>query len=498
MQAAPGIRLALPDRRNQLLAMVGVLLGLAVYFSASAWLAWDLPRASVLFGAAAAFTVTLRWRWGVVAVLVYVTVEGLVGNLLYPETFPVLLKDGLISGAYLGFAASLVAQRQGLMVPASVLRPFVALVALCVVDSFNPRGYDPLVALVGFRVLVFYIPLFALGVHLSRTGVTADRLAVFVLLASIPITVFGIAEYLAGPHAVASLGPGFARTVWIVGPEATTDFIFRPASTFAFVGHFGAYLLFIGVIGFAALHLPASAPGRVLRATAFALASVAIVLQSQRTTWVLLPVAMLAIYLLNGRLRGAVRAAPVLVAAIALVATVGAPVLENRLPGLTSGLDPFANHLAPIVASFTSNLSASDLLIGHGTGTALGAARYVTGGNAPGQFESGWFQPFYMFGIWGLLAYLWLYSAVLRAAWQGVRSLPAERRWLSTGLFVFLLLTAAVSGPINYPPTNVFFWLFAGLLTGQAVLARQAVRARQAEPAETGERAGQPHARAVQ
>lgn len=486
MQATLGIWLALPDRRNQLLAMIGVLLGLAVYFSASAWLGWDIPRASVLIGAAAAFSVTLRWPWGVVAVLVYVTVEGLVGNLLYPEKFPVLLKDGLISGAYLGFAASLVARREALAVPASVLRPFVALVALCVVGSFNPAGYDPLVALVGFRVLVFYIPLFVLGVHLSRTGVTADRLAVFVLLASIPITVFGIAEYLAGPDAVTSLGPGFASTIWIVGPEATADLIFRPASTFAFVGHFGAYLLFIGVIGFAALHLPASAPGRVLQAIAFALASVAVVLQSQRTTWVLLPVAMLAIYLLNGRLRSALKAAPFLFIATVLVATVGAPVLENRLPALTSGLDPFANRLAPIVSSFGSSLSASDLLIGHGTGTALGAARYVTGGDAPGQFESAWFQPFYMFGIWGLLAYLWLYAAVLRAAWPGVRSLPAERRWLSTGLFVFLLLTAAVSGPINYPPTNVFFWLFAGLLTGQAV------RARQAEPAKAGERAGQP------
>ncbi len=218
----------------------------------------------MLIGAGIAFAVTLRWRWGILAVLVYVTVEGLVGNLLYPETYPVLLKDGLIAGAYVGFGTSLLVQQERWMVPKWVVYPYVALVALCVVETFNPRGYDPLVALVGFRVLVFYVPLFVLGFHLVRSGLETDRLAVFLILASIPITAFGIAEYLVGPDAVASLGPGFARSIWIVGPEATSDVIFRPASTFAFVGHFGSYLLFLGVVGFAALHAPSTLLARVV------------------------------------------------------------------------------------------------------------------------------------------------------------------------------------------------------------------------------------------
>jgi hypothetical protein len=468
MQATSTTRLATLDLRTQVLALLGVVVVLGGFFGATAWLGWDFARATVLIGAGIAFAVTLRWRWGILAVLVYVTVEGLVGNLLYPETYPVLLKDGLIAGAYVGFGTSLLVRQERWLVPKWVVYPYVALVALCVVESFNPRGYDPLVALVGFRVLVFYIPLFVLGFHLVRSGLDTDRLAVFVVIASIPITAFGIGEYLAGADVVSSLGPGFARTIWIVGPEATADVIFRPASTFSFVGHFGAYLLFVGVVGFAALHSPASLTGRVVLGVAFSLAAVAIVLQSQRTTWVFIPVGILLIYLFNRQLRGMSRAAPVLLLAIALIATVGAPVLENRLPGLTSGLDPFADRLTPIVAGFASNASIGDILIGHGTGTALGATRYVTGGQVPGQFESAWSSPYYMFGLWGVVAYLWLLLAVLRAAWLGVRSVPKERRWVSTGLFAYLLIEALLFVPINYPPTNVFFWIFAGMLAGQA------------------------------
>jgi hypothetical protein len=108
-------------------------------------------------------------------------------------------------------------------------------------------------------------------------------------------------------------------------------------------------------------------------------------------------------------------------------------------------------------------------MIGHGTGSALGAVRHVTGGSAPAQFESGWYIPLYMFGAVGPVAYLFLYGVVLRLTWVGLRTLASDRRWLGGAIFSYLVMTAAVTGAINYPPANVFFWLFAGLLAGQAV-----------------------------
>jgi hypothetical protein len=108
-------------------------------------------------------------------------------------------------------------------------------------------------------------------------------------------------------------------------------------------------------------------------------------------------------------------------------------------------------------------------LIGHGTGAALGAARYFNGGYVPNQFEGGWYIPLYMFGVLGLVVYLFLYGVVLRLAWFGLRSMTGDRRWLGAAIFCYLAIIALLEGAVNYPPANVFFWLFAGLLAGQAV-----------------------------
>jgi hypothetical protein len=110
-------------------------------------------------------------------------------------------------------------------------------------------------------------------------------------------------------------------------------------------------------------------------------------------------------------------------------------------------------------------------LVGNGTGTALGAGRHVNGGVVPTAFESGWNVPLFMFGIWGVLIYVWLYAAVLGLMWRGIRSRERDRRWLPTAVLVFCVLTMMVDGAVNYPPTNIYFWLFAGLVSGAGFAA---------------------------
>lgn len=448
------------------LALLGLTLGLqALAFGP---FPLGMERVVALTVLTMAFAFTLAWRRGVYLILVYVTIEGFVTNLLYPSTVPLFFKDFLIAGAYLGFLVPILQGRKEEVVPSSVLQPFGVLVLLTVVQAFNPRGIDPAVALVGVRVLLFYIPLYALGFHLGREPGASERLVHFILVTSLPIIGYGIYQYQVGADSVAALGDGFARTVWIVGPEATRDFIYRPAATFSFVGHFGAYLLFIAIIAYASLHTRSSWGGRLLASAVFVVTAVAVVLQSQRTTWLLLPVAALGIYLLSRNPRGIARGVPVAVLGLLVAIIFGGSVLENRLPILTSGAGIYSSHLDQTFQPFKSSFFSADALLGHGTGTALGATRYVTGGQVPNAFESGWFVPFYMFGVWGLLAYLWLYAAVLRAAWTGVRRVAADQRWVPVGLFVYLLLVAAVSGPITFPPANVYFWLFAGVLAGRA------------------------------
>jgi hypothetical protein len=438
-------------------------------------LGWGIERVTALVLVAPVFAAALNWRRGIYIVLACVIIEGVVINLLYPSLVGLFIKDALAICAYTGFAASLVLRREAWRVPASVVRPFLFLVVVVVLGGLNPNGVPFLVTLIGVRTLLLYVPLYALGFHYAREADGVGRLVRFVLVTSLPVVLIGIYQYAVGPDAISSLGEGFERTVWVVGPEATQDFIYRPASTFAFVGYFGAYLFFITLLSFAEVHSSAREMGKVLATLIFWCSAVAVVLQSQRTIWVLLPIAVIMTYFLNGRVKAILRAAPVWVAGVTLAVILGAPILRNRLPVLVGG-GIFADRIEPMVVGFASTLFTPQALIGHGTGIALGAARYATG-QAPETFESGWYSPFYMFGIWGILAYVWLYAAVLRAAWRGMRAAPEERRWLMAALFTYLLLMAAVSGPINYPPTNIYFWLFAGALAGHAASAARQVRA---------------------
>ncbi len=409
-----------------------------------------------------------RWRLGIYLVLLYVTVEGLVSNSLYPSTIPLIFKDVLLGATYLGFLAGVGRQKDGLRFSARLVAPLGALAALCAAEALNPWGVSPPVALVGMRVLLFYIPLYFLGLTLSRDAHRLSGIVRFILYSSLPITLFGVYQWAIGWEAVASLGPGFARAIWVIGPEATADPIYRPASTFAFVGHFGAYLLFISILAFAALHLPIRRWRRMLLAAVLACAVAAVVVQAQRTTWVLLPVAAAGMYLLHRHRSGMLRAMPILVGSVIAAAFIGGSVLSNRLPLLTSGLDFYTAHFSSSTgeAFRSANFLSPEGIIGHGTGTALGAIRYVTGGTVPSAFESGWFVPFYMFGVFGLIVYAWFFGAVLTDVWRGCQTMQADVRWLGVGIFCFLALTTVLDGPSNYPPTNIYFWLFAGMLAG--------------------------------
>lgn len=465
------------ERARAHLVPAGIVGGAIVLALTMAYgpIGWGIERVTALVLAGPVFVAALNWRRGIYIALAYVIVEGAVTNLLYPSLAGLFIKDALVICAYAGFAGHLLKRSEVWLVPASIMRPFLFLVAIVVLGGLNPNGVPILVTLIGMRTLLLCLPLYVLGFHYARDADAVGRLVRFVLITALPIVLFGIYQYVAGPEALSALGEGFERTIWMVGSESTQDMIYRPASTFAWVGFFGAYLFFITLLSFAEIHSPIRAMGKGPATFIFWCSAVAVVLQSQRTTWVLLPIAVVLIYVLNGTVKTTLRAAPVWVAGVALAVIIGAPVLQNRLPVLVEG-GVFADRIEAASGGFASTMFTSQALIGHGTGMALGAARHVTG-QIPETFESGWYQPFYMFGIWGILVYVWLYAAVLHAAWRGMRAAADGKRWLMAALFTYLLLTAVVSGPINYPPTNIYFWLFAGALAGHAAGAARQVRA---------------------
>ena len=134
-----------------IIASILLLLGLMGGVQAAAYgpLALGMERIVLLIALAGGFAFTLQWRQGIYLILVYVTIEGFVTNLLYPSTLPLLYKDFLIAGAYLGFLLPILQGHKQEVAPSSVVRPTVVLARLSLVRGFNPRGPDPAVAVIG-------------------------------------------------------------------------------------------------------------------------------------------------------------------------------------------------------------------------------------------------------------------------------------------------------------------------------------------------------------
>ena len=453
-------------------ARTAVLVGLAgvaiAIVTTAVVLGSALPIVTMLWACLVA--ACLIWRLGVFVLLAYVTIEGLISNLVYPLLYPAtaLIEDALVLAVYAGFALEWYRTRSPVRVPRSLAWPFVFLLAVASVESFNPDVPNALVPLVGFRVLFLYMPLYVIGLNMVRSRAELERLVRFVLVGALPIVLFGVVQFYLGPHFVESLGSGWARTVWIVveaRPDGTTsDPTFRPASTFEFVGQFALYLFFVTLLAFAAGHSNVRARWRLLYIVAFFVSVTGVVIQSARTNWFLLPVAMLGVYALAARSKRVLLVLPVLATAVGAAILAGGPVLAVRVPFLLANFDTIVlQHFTPTLAAFARSLPTPAALWGHGTGTALGAIRYVTG-SAPLAFELAWFQPFFMFGVLGLAGYVWLYAAVVRACWRGLMAVASRERWIPAGLFVYVLFTFIIEGLVNYPPANVYVWLCAGAL----------------------------------
>jgi hypothetical protein len=425
-----------------------------------------------------AVTAALKWRWGVYAVLFYVCVEGAVSNILYTQTYPVLLKDAIILCLYIGCFLNMLKDRDTGAVPRKVLVPMLVFALICVIQSFNPnldaKGVNGFaVALVGMRVLLYYMPLFFVGMYIGRKPGVLTSLLNYVMAISIPVTLFGIYEYFVGYQFFLSaaagqsvLGP-LSRGFLYVGQESPTGaaLILRVSSTFSFTGFFGGFLFFVLLVTIGSLFEANSRRRRVFLGIVLCINSIGFIVQAQRTNWVLLPVAFALIIGLNRQPGLVIRRLPWFAVAAAVTSVVGGSVFGGRIGAL---LATFGNHLTNGSDQIQQALFSTTALIGNGTGSGLGASRYISGQSVPTVFEGGWAIPVYMLGVWGAIVLIWIYWEVVKAMWQGIMRTRKSERWVPITLLVFVVVEAAVSGSINYPPYNIYFWLFAGVVSALA------------------------------
>ena len=434
------------------------------------------------------------WRWAVYGLLLYLPVSGLLTVAFYDPNasavergIPTVMKDLLfVAPAYAGFALASWRRRRWPSFGGLPLLPIGALAALVLVQALNPRVPNQLVALIGVKVWLFYIPLYVLGYHLVRTRESLRRvLALMAVAAILPATV-GLAEaallysgeeelvYAAYGDAAANVTQGFVGLSFGEGGRS----LLRIPSTFSFfVQYFGFLMAMLGVVwawwrGFL------SPAGRGNLGLALAVLIVLAAFTSgSRSAYLSVPLVIVLALLLSPadrrRLRSSrlAQAVGALVALTATLALLAAGLLQKSISLIGLSYD------SVIAGGFSQAVERGNLLLGNGTGTNTPPARYAAPEVGNALIDSWLVKTLVEMGVAGLILSVVVLGSIMVGGFRAHRSVSDPRlAAASAGIFavlVWVLLNTVKGFFLDVDPIAVYFWLFAGLLSGAAALDAQ-------------------------
>jgi len=421
-----------------------------------------------------------RWRFGIYGLLIFLPFAGMVTLALYPWAGPpilnpVLYKDWLfVLPAYIGFLASLVLERERL--PRLGRLPSVLLIAFSVLvlaQMANPGVQNALMALIGAKVWLFYVPLFPITLVMVRSRrELIFLLRLLVALAIVPCAV-GMGEFALGQiygHETVMQAvygtmapearPGFG--VYEVGggllPRGTP-------STFTFVTQFFGYLVSMLVACYAVWRADPSPRWRRFGHYMLIVVALNALLVGARSAFVFVPFLLLLVYGLDLGHRGLLRAGAL------IGGIIGGAVLMMRM-----GIVGLFEHVAELFVVYAGETAYGGLVqalvaapLGAGTGTNTGPARYSF--SDPASFaaiENYYAKAAYELGILGLLLVWTLFFTLIRHGLKTRRQLADPGLRACAAALVAFLITMALNNfkgwLIDLDPINVYFWVFVGLL----------------------------------
>jgi hypothetical protein len=402
-------------------------------------------------------------RWLSYLIFIYTCVEGLVINIMYPNTLPFIFKDFAIVAAYL----ALITNSPGGSGSLSKLTPAIAgfsLLTLAFLAMPSPVSFFGMLVAVKQRLL--YIPLAYVGYHFLRDERDYFGLMRVMALTSIPVSVFGIYLYFAGPAGLTALGAKYSAVIGS-GAGSHGQQFWRVPSTFTSPGQFGIFLLANGA-GFLGV-LFGKTPDKKLRTltiVSLVILIAALLVSGSRSPLLLLFGIGGMMLILTGRLGGIGVAAAGAYTVFAVAFSYFGGGVEDRVGSIASW-----EHVERFRDTYFGQLFLQFLLqspMGFGLGRATIGARHFN------QWQNLMFVESYFgiiaaeMGVLGLAVFGWLTLAIL-ATLSRMRRLMASSQlnlnWLSLALFV-LATTALlpVGTPIDASPGNLYFWFFLGML----------------------------------
>ena len=406
--------------------------------------------------------------------LIYISFSGVASVLLYPSPLPTLFKDiFFIIPTYLSFFLIKQVSVSQFRIPKSIIRVLMALIAIVFVQMFNPNVSNWMVAAIGAKVWLFYIPLMFVGYALLRSGRDWLRfLRIVVTVGWIPCTI-GILEWSA------SLIFGYSAAMdRIYGQYAATAtqnyanfdigsaFLFRIPSTFAFVTQYFGYTLVMIVAAYALIRTEVSTWRRRFGSVSFGLFALAAFMSGARAAFLFVPILIVTMYLIDPI--GGHRISRIIVLFVLSLSMfvyftgIAITPMYTLVFGLT---EQYGRDIA--LGGIGQALSEAPL--GLGTGMNTGAARYAfTDPNSFLAIENYYAKAIYELGVVGFILVLALFLLIIAHGFKVKRSLVSKSYGGSTAalvaFFVIISLNSFKGWQIDLDPINVYFWLFVGFM----------------------------------
>jgi hypothetical protein len=422
------------------------------------------------------------WRRSIYGLLAYLPFSGIASVLLYPRTAPaVLVKDFFfVVPAYVGFLAQHVTARRSMSFHGAPTWLFAAFAALVLAQAFNPAVPSGVVAAIGAKVWLFYIPLCFLGYHMVRDRRDLHRILAVMSLAAVVPALVGVCEalliyagngalvYKAYGQAAASVTQDFAEFEFAGGA-----ILRRVPSTFAFVAQYFAFTISMVAVTYAWWRGALTrTPLAMVGMGVWLLLLLASFLSGARAAFLFVPFLVILILVLeNPRARlSLVRImAPALVLACVAVVILGSSAGAVVMHAWETGLLEFG---VVFVDGFRRAFALT--LTGLGTGIDTNAARHAFAQahqfNAVNGF---WYESWYVkvlleLGVAGLVIVTLLLGTLASTAFRRhVRLQDPGLRAISASVLALLIWNAVFSAKAQYmdiDPMNVYLWFLLGVL----------------------------------
>jgi hypothetical protein len=415
------------------------------------------------------------WRLYVKLLIIYIPFSGVVQTLLYPSPLPILFKDiFFIIPAYLGFYLSvIIGTTKNKTNKSNILFVlfFILLASLVFVQSFNPSVPNWLVAAIGAKVWLFYLPMLFLGFHFIRNQTDLIKLLrIMVLLIWIPCTI-GILEYFASvffgyQYIMTMLYGDAARSVSqnFANFEFAGGYLYRIPSTFSFSAQYFGYLLAMIVPAYMLMKIdPIDTWRRIATYSLFTLI-IASFISGTRAAFLFIPLILIFTYIFEGKIIGIIKGFFLLLFLFMVAMFISG---INIIELFDTMLYLFLHYSEEYAyQGFVDSISRSPL--GLGTGMNTGAARYAFATNTFQAFESYYAKIIFELGILGFFIVFGLFVTIIIYGYRINQMLKnTNLRPCSAVILAFIItivLNSLKGWQIDLDPINIYFWFFTGIL----------------------------------